>query len=86
MFKRKSDENGSTLGELVIAMAIAAGCTAMVTPVIMDTINSVDSKAQQIVLDNVYNLQAQADASGSVTLSAEDFKVLTDKLTYICKP
>lgn len=83
MFTRK-EEKGSTLGEMVIAIAIASGMTAMVTPAIMDMMDSVDNTAQTITVDKVEALQQQADATGTITMSAEDFKELTDKLILTC--
>lgn len=86
MFTRKPNEQGNTLGEMIVAMAIAAGCTAMVTPAVMNMMDDVQSTSEQIVLDKVESLQQQADTTGSVTMSAEDFKALTDKLTATCQP
>lgn len=86
MFIRKiKNELGVTLSESLIAMAIAVGAGAAVTPTLIETLNSVEADAQSITMEQIQNLQVQASISGDdVIMSAEDFKELTQDLTKTC--
>lgn len=84
MFKLSKKENGTSITEVMVSIALVAGLSTAATATLVSIGEDIETKAQTIAINEVADLQIQAETLGEVTLSAEDFKELTDKLTTTC--
>lgn len=78
------NERGTSMTEVMVSLALAAGLSAGATATLVNIGNDVEEKAQAITVSQIADMQTQADTLGTITMSAEDFKELTDKLTTTC--
>ena len=78
--KRNKNEKGQTITEMLVTLGIAGTLGITITPAMMDLINEAESKATVVQAEYFDNLQLQVDTMGEVTISAEDFKKLTDNI------
>lgn len=86
MFKLNRKEAGTSITEVMVSIALVAGLSTAATATLVAIGEDVEAKAELIAVSEVQDLQLQADTFGEVTMSAEDFKELTDKLTTTCNP
>ena len=77
-------ERGTSITEVMVSIALVAGLSTAATATLVNIGNDVEEKAQAITLTQIADMQTQADTLGTITMSAEDFKELTDKLTTTC--